>query len=212
LIFSFILAYICPLRNHKLLILNFSMTFHPHKNLIQSAYDILALALGLRRHLTNKNIYIDKYKTHFIRSKWGFEPTEKYNQRLLIQYQERKIEQLNHLLADKDFEIEHVLSRKDGLSRQIHLMQEQSKSAKREKGFLKKLLKEVLDKNLALEKRMERMIHHEENLSMQIAKLKLSKDNLLEHNQHLTEKSRQQKLQLQTLQQVIEKLKEPELP
>jgi len=185
------------------------MTSHFPKNLFKTAYDVLAMALGLDRHNTNKNIYIDKCGTHFIRSKWGFEPTEKYNQKIRIQYQERKIEQLNQLLADKNYEIEHLLLRQEGLHKQVDLLHDQSKSTKKEKGFLKKLLKEVLDKNLALEKRMERMIHHEENLSMQIAKLKTSKENLLTHNQHLTEKSQQQKLQLHTLQQVIEQQKKP---
>lgn len=187
------------------------MTSHFHKNLFNSAYDVLAMALGLHRHHTSKNIYIDKYGARFIRRKWGFEPTEKYNQKIKIQYQERKIEQLKQLLADKNYEIEHLLVRQEGLHKQVDLMHDQSKSAKKEKGFLKKLLKEVLDKNLALEKRMERMIHHEENLFMQIAKLKTSKENLLEHNQHLTEKSQQQKQQLQTLQKVIELQKKPNL-
>jgi len=207
LIISFILPYIYQQISYKLLILNFSMTSHFHKNLLKSAYDVLAMALGLRRHHIDKNIYIDKYGAHFIRSKWGFEPTEKYNQKIKIQYLERKIEQLNQLLADKDYEIEHLLLRKEGLDKQIDIMSDQSKSAKKEKGFLKKLLKEVLDKNLALDKRMERMVHHEENLSLQITKLKTSKENLLEHNQHLIEKSQQQKMQLQTLQKVIEQQK-----
>jgi len=187
------------------------MTPSPHKTLIKSAYDVLAMALGLRRHHSVKNIYFDKYNSHFIRSKWGFEPTDKYNQKIKIQYQNRKIDHLDGLLSDKNYEIEHLLTRKDGLSRQVDQMHAQAKSAKKEKGFLKKLLKEVLDKNLALENRMKRMISHERNLLMQIAKLQTTKDNLLIHHQQTTEKSRQQKQQLQTLQKVIEQLKQSEL-
>ncbi len=174
---------------------------------INSAYDILALVLKLKKHTSKENIYVDKNNTYYIRNKWGFEKAAKYNQRIALRRKERQFDQLaddyKHLKHDYDL----LLQRKTGLSKHLKAINEILKVTRKEKGFFKKHLKEVLDKNTALEKCMERKIRHEKNQAQQIEKLKMTKDNLLEENIILTDKTKQQKSQINALQKFIEELK-----
>jgi len=177
---------------------------HP---IINSAYDILAVVLKLKKHSSGENIYVDKNNIHYLRTKWGFEKAEKYNLRIALKRKERQYDRLfddyNNLVHDYNL----ILQRKSGLNKHLDSANEILKNARKEKGFFKKHLKEVLDKNTALEKRMERMLRQEENQAHQIEKLKSTKDNLLEQNTLLMDKTRQQKSQINALQKVIEELK-----
>lgn len=181
------------------------------KLITQSAFDILAYVLRLKKHSNIDNIYIDKNNQLYRRTKWGFEKAERINLHLALQRKERQFEQLQSKYYDLLDEYEHVLRRKTGLLQHLESTNEQLKQSRKEKGFLKKHLKEVLDKNLSLDKRMERMENQEANLLQQIEKLKKTRDNLLENNLQLTNKTRQQKNQLNALQQTITELKQASL-
>ncbi|MCU4154539.1 hypothetical protein J1N10_01040 [Carboxylicivirga sp. A043] len=175
--------------------------------IVKSAYDILAFALNLQRHPQYENIYVDKKKINYRRTKWGFEKEEKYNLRLALMRKERQHEQLRYDYNNLAYEYEQLLKRKTGLIHHLEMANNKLKEYRKEKGFLKKHLKEVLDKNISIEKRMQRMLKQEENQQQQIEKLKSSKDNLFEQNNYLTDKTRQQKTQINALQKTIEQLK-----
>ena len=181
-------------------------TNHKHP-IVNSAYDILALVLKLKKHSSGENIYVDKNKTHYLRTKWGFEKTEKYNQRIALKRKERLFDKLLDDYNNLEHDYNLLLQRKTGLNKHLEAANEMLNKARKEKGFFKKHLKEVLDKNVALEKRMERMLRQEENHMFQIEKLKTNKDNLLGQNTLLTDKTRQQKSQINALHKVIEELK-----
>lgn len=173
-----------------------------------SAYDILAFALKLSPHPTLPNIYTDKNKTLYRRTKWGFEKAERFNLQLELKYKERQYDELEYKFNNLSNEYDQLLRRKTGLLKHFDLLNQQLRQSKKDKGFLKRHLKEVLDKNLSLDKRMERMLKQEENLLQQIEKLRKTKDNLLEQNYQLTDKSRQQKNQINALQAALHELKE----
>ncbi|WP_430813541.1 hypothetical protein [Carboxylicivirga sp. RSCT41] len=173
----------------------------------KSAFDVLAFALQLKKHPEFENIYVDKRKVQYRRTKWGFEKTEKYNLRLALMRKEKKHAQLADEYDNLIQEYEQLLKRKTGLIHHLEAANDKLKDNRKEKGFLKKHLKEVLDKNISLDKRMQRMIKQEENQKQQIEKLKSSKDNLLEQNNYLTDKTRQQKNQINALLKTIEELK-----
>ncbi|MCG8580669.1 MAG: hypothetical protein MI866_12165 [Bacteroidales bacterium] len=173
----------------------------------KSAFDVLAFALKLKKHPEFENIYVDKNKVQYRRTKWGFEKTEKYNLRLALMRKEQKHAHLSDDYNNLIQEFEQLLKRKAGLIQHLETANEKLKENRKEKGFLKKHLKEVLDKNTSLDKRMQRMLKQEENQKLQIEKLKTSKDNLLEQNNFLTDKTRQQKNQINALLKTIEDLK-----
>ncbi len=174
---------------------------------IPSAYDILAFALRLKPHPTMDNFFTDKNDTLYRRTRWGFEKAERYNVQLALRRKEKQYDELNDELHNLHDEFAQLLKRKTGLLKHIEQLNQQLKNSRREKGFLKKHLKEVLDKNLSIDKRMERMTNQEDNLLLQIEKLKKTKDNLLEHNLQLTDKNRQQKNQINALQKALLELK-----
>ncbi|WP_439182314.1 hypothetical protein [Carboxylicivirga taeanensis] len=183
------------------------MPDNANRRLPVSAYDILAYALQLKQHPTIDNVYLDRNNIHYRRTKWGFEKAERLNLRLALRRMEKECDLLAQRLDDLSEEYDHLLKRKTGLLQHLDAANNKLKEHRRERGFLKKYLKEVLDKNLSLDKRMERMTKREQNLLQQIDNLKSTKDNLLENNLHLTNKNREQKNQIQTLQKVVEELK-----
>ncbi len=174
----------------------------------KSAFDVLAHVLQLKKHTSYSNIYFDKNKTLYRRTRWGFEKCERYNLQLELSRKQRQYEQLQAKYYDLYDEYEHVMKRKSGLNQHLESLNQLLKQGRKEKGFLKKHLKEVLDKNISIDKRMDRMLKQEANLMQQIEKLKKTKDNLLEHNLLLTDKNRQQKNQIKALQLTIEQLKQ----
>lgn len=175
--------------------------------IIKSAYDVLALALRLKKHQQFEKIYVDENNVQYRQTKWGFEQAEKYNFRLALLRKEKKYKLLTDDYDNLTQEYEQLLKRKTGLIHHLVTANEKLKENRKEKGFLKKHLKEVLDKNISIDKRMQRMLKQEENQKQQIEKLKSSKDNLLEQNNYLTDKTRQQKSQINALQKTIEELK-----
>jgi chromosome segregation ATPase len=176
--------------------------------LLETAYDVLAYVLKLSRHPKINNLYFDKNKEVYRRTKWGFEKADKYNMRIALMRKEKQYDQLLDDYDDVCQEYNQLLKRKTGLLDHLDMANEKLKESRKEKGFFKKHLKEVLDKNTSIEKRMERMLNQEDNLKQQIEKLKSTKDNLLESHQALTEKTRQQKAQINALQKTLEQLKE----
>ncbi|GEM_PF-6476581 len=176
-------------------------------SIFDTAYDVLAYVLKLHKHPTQKSVYIARDKQLYRRTKWGFEPLERYNLRIQLRRKERKIDYLNDELDNLTEEYNLLLKRKTGLINHLHDADERLKEARREKGFLKKHLKEVLDQNIALDKRLQRMQNQEENNLLQIDKLKRTKDNLLESNTSLSDKTRQQKAQIASLHKMVEDLK-----
>jgi chromosome segregation ATPase len=176
-------------------------------SIIKSAYDVLAFALQLKKHPQFENIYVDRNKVNYRRSKWGFEKEERYNLRLALLRHEKKYEQLMHDYDNLTQEYDQLLKRKTGLVHHLDAANNKLKENRKEKGFLKKHLKEVLDKNISIDKRMQRMLKQEENQKQQIEKLKSAKDNLLEQNNYLTDKTRQQKSQINALQKTIDQLR-----
>ncbi len=175
--------------------------------ILKSAYDVLAYVLKLKKHHNLANIYIDVNKVHYRRTKWGFEKAERYNLNLALLRKEKQYELLMHEYDNLNQKYDQVLKRKTGLIHHLDECNNKLKDYRKEKGFLKRHLKEVLDKNISLDKRMERMLKQEENLQLQIEKLKSTKDNLLEQNHYLTDKTRQQKSLINALQKTIEQLK-----
>ena len=184
------------------------MTKNNHLPIFDTAYDVLAFVLQLKKHPKLSNHYIDKNKIVYRRTKWGFEKAEKHNLRIGLRRKERLFDQLQNEHDRLQYEHQLVLKRKTGLLKHLEMADEKIKQYKKEKGFFKKHLKEVLDKNTSLEKRMERMLKNEENLHSQIEKLKKTKDNLQEQNQYLTEKSRHQKAQINSFQKLLDQRKE----
>ena len=174
----------------------------------ETAYDVLALVLQLKKHPTITNLYLDKNKQLYRRTRWGFEKADKYNLKIALLRKEYRYDQLKDDYDNLCQEYEQLLKRKTGLLHHLEAANDKLKEARKEKGFFKKHLKEVLDKNLSIEKRMERMLNQEENQKNQIDRLKSTKDNLLESNQLLTDKTRQQKSQINSLQKAVEQLKE----
>jgi len=149
-------------------------------------------------------MYIDKQNTSYIRTQWGFEKAEKHNLRIALRRIERQYDQLNDNYQNLKYDYDQLLQRKTGLVLHLESINEFIKTARKEKGFLKKHLKEVLDKNLALEKRMQRLLRQEDNQQQQIEKLKKTKENLLEQNTHLLDKNKQHKKQISDLQKALE--------
>lgn len=176
-------------------------------SLIKSAYDILALALQLKKVSNRANLYVDRNSISYRRTKWGFEKEEKYNLRIALRRKERQFDQLSDAKNDLEQSFTQLTKRKTGLLQHLEAANDKLKQAKKEKGFFKKLIKELLDKNTALDKRMERMQNQADNLQQQVKKLKENKDNLFEQNLNLTEKTRQQKVQITALQNAISELK-----
>ncbi|TRX66000.1 hypothetical protein [Carboxylicivirga sp. M1479] len=176
-------------------------------SLIKSAYDILALALQLKKVSNRANLYVDRNSISYRRTKWGFEKEEKYNLRVALRRKERQLDQLSDAKNDLEQSFTQLTKRKTGLLQHLEAANDKLKQAKKEKGFFKKLIKELLDKNTALDKRMERMQNQADNLQQQVKKLKENKDNLFEQNLNLTEKTRQQKVQITALQKAISELK-----
>ncbi|MBK3517232.1 hypothetical protein [Carboxylicivirga marina] len=175
--------------------------------IFKTAYDVLAYVLQLKKHPSIEHIYFDKNKVHYRRTKWGFEKAEKYNLNLALKHKEQQFDRLQQDYDNLSNEYELLLKRKTGLNHHLETANDKLRESKKEKGFFKKHLKEVLDKNTSLEKRMERMLKQEENLKQQVEKLKSSKENLFEQNQHLTEKSRMQRNQINAFHKTIEQLK-----
>ena len=175
----------------------------------KTAYDIIAHVLGLQQLPEKDNIYINNNtKKRFIRTKWGFEPTEKHNLKVKTLRLEHIIEKLNREIDELRSDNDALIRKREGLRKQLNLSQEYTKRMKKEKGFISKLLKEVLDKNIALDKKYERLLKSEENTDKQLENLRSSKEHLLEQYNNLVEKNREQKKHLQELQKAIESLKE----
>jgi chromosome segregation ATPase len=178
---------------------------------IRTAYDIIARILGLTKSPIKENIYfLRKNGRRYIQTKWGFEPVEKYNLNIQVLKLERKLERQFDYMEELEYDNAQLLRRKAGLIKQLNKSYDYAKGLKRKIGFLNKLLKEVLDKNVAWEKRLLRLEKNEENIRHQLENLKTSKAALVEQNQHLTEKSRQQKKQIQELQTALNTIKQQE--
>ncbi len=175
----------------------------------KTAYDIIAHILGLEKISGNENGYIKTdNKKRFIRTKWGFEPEEKHNLRIMVLKLEHKLGKLIQRTDELAYDNEVLTRKKEGLTKQLRKSQEFSKEVRREKGFIRKLLKEVLDKNVALEKKYLRLEKHKMNISKQLENLISTKAHLLEQYNALIEKNSQQKKQLQEMQKAISSLKE----
>ena len=174
-----------------------------------TAYDVIAHILGLEKIPERDNLYIKpKNRKRYIRTKWGFEPEEKYNLRIVILKLEYRLEKLIQRTEELTYDNDTLIRKKDGLAKQLNKSHEYSKESRREKRFISKLLKEVLDKNVALEKKFLRLENHTVNIEKQLENLKLTKSNLLDQYNALIDKNSQQKKQLQELQKVIAGLKE----
>ncbi len=176
----------------------------------KTAYDIIAHVLGLRLLKEQEKIYVlkgDRSK-RFVRTKWGFEPVEKHNLKIRVMYLEHEIEKLIRINEELTYDNDSAQRRREGLRKQLAICQENTKRMKREKGFINKLLKEVLDKNVALDKKYERLVKNKENADKQLENLKKSKAHLLEQYNDLIEKNREQKKHLREFQKVIADLKE----
>ena len=175
----------------------------------KTAYDIIAHALGLQQLPEKDNLYISNdTQKRFIRTKWGFEPTEKHNLKVKTLRLEHEIEKLNRELNELRSDNDALVRKREGLRKQLNLSQEYTKRMKKEKGFISKLLKEVLDKNIALDKKYERLLKSKENTDKQLENLRSSKEHLLEQYNNVVEKNREQKKHLQELQRAIVSLKE----
>lgn len=173
-----------------------------------TAYDIIAHILGLERIPDRENVYLHtKTKKRYFRTKWGFEPEEKYNLRIEVLKLEHKLEKLNQRVEELTYDNDGLIRKKEGLTKQLRKSQDYSKEARREKRFISKLLKEVLDKNVALEKKFLRLENHTVNIEKQLENLKDTKANLLVQYNALIDKNSQQKTQLQGQQKVIADLK-----
>ena len=174
-----------------------------------TAYDLIAYILGLEKIPNRENLYLHiKTRKRYFRTKWGFEPEEKYNLRIVVLKLEHKLEKLMQRVEELSFDNDVLIRKKEGLTKQLRKSQDYSKETRREKRFISKLLKEVLDKNVALEKRFLRLENHTVNIEKQLENLKVTKSNLLDQYNALIEKNSQQKKQLQELQKVIAGLKE----
>jgi len=174
-----------------------------------TAYDIIAHILGLEKIPDKKNLYLNpKNEKRYFRTKWGFEPEEKHNLRIVVLKLEHKLEKLQQKVEELTFDNDTLIRKKEGLAKQLRISHDYSKETRREKRFVSKLLKEVLDKNVALEKKFLRLENHTANIEKQLENLKVTKANLLEQYNALIEKNSQQKKQLQELQKVIAGLKE----
>ena len=174
----------------------------------RTAYDIIAHILGLQQLTGKEKIFVKKDSgKRYIRTKWGFEPVEKHNLKIKILRLEHEIDKLKTENEELKYNNETLIRKKEGLKKQLALSQDNGKKLKKEKGFLNKLLKEVLDKNLSLDKRYERQLKSREKTDKQLENLKSSKDHLLEQYNSLIEKNREQKKHLQELQKVISELK-----
>ncbi len=174
-----------------------------------TAYDIIAHILGLEKIPDKENLYINpKNRKRYFRTKWGFEPEDKHNLRIVVLKLEHKLEKLMQKVEELTFDNDTLIRKKEGLAKQLRISHAYSKEMRREKRFVSKLLKEVLDKNVALEKKFLRLENHTENTEKQLENLNVTKSNLLEQYNALIEKNSQQKKQLQELQKVIAGLKE----
>lgn len=172
------------------------------------AYDVIAHILGIYQVPGKDNIYMTKdHKKRYIRTKWGFEPVEKHNLKIRNMYLEREIDKLKKQNEELYYDYESAVKKAEGLRKQLELCYENTRKLKHEKGFVNKLLKEMLDKNLAYDKKYERLLKSKENLDKQLENLKSSKANLLEQYNALVEKNRDQKKHLQEFQKVIADLK-----
>jgi chromosome segregation ATPase len=173
-----------------------------------TAYDIIAHILGLQPENGKSEIYIKKGSgKRYRRTKWGFEPVEKHNLRIDALRLGHKLDRLKSENEELKYQNESLIRKTEGLRKQLALCQENGKKLKKEKGFINKLLKEVLDKNLSLDKKYDRLLKSKESTEKQLENLKLSKANLLEQYNALIEKNRDQKKHLQEFQKVIADLK-----
>ena len=173
----------------------------------RTAYDIIAHILGLQP-AGKRDIYIKKDSgKKYRRTRCGFEPVEKHNLKIEVLRLGHKMDTLKNENEELRFQNENLIRKTEGLRKQLALSQENGKKFKKEKGFLNKLLKEVLDKNLSLDKKYDRLLKSKENTDKQLENLKLSKAHLLEQYNSLIEKNRDQKKHLQELQNVIIELK-----
>ena len=138
-----------------------------------TAYDIIAHILGLEKISERDSLYINpKNRKRYFRTKWGFEPEEKYNLRIVVLKLEYKLEKLIQRTEELTYDNDTLIRKKDGLAKQLKKSHEYSKESRREKRFISKLLKEVLDKNVALEKKFLRLENHTVSIEKQLENLK----------------------------------------
>jgi chromosome segregation ATPase len=178
--------------------------FNNRKEKLETAFEIIADILDMKKISGQQNVYEEKgTKKRYKLTKRGFEPENHYNNRLKILKLEKQIKILTKQKAELEEINETLVKRKDGLSGQLAKCHEITGKQKKERGFINKLLKEVVDKNIALEKRYQRQQKLNENMNRQLENLKISKANLLDQYNNLVSKSQEQKKQIQELQKAL---------